>query len=197
MWLLLLLEVEMKGSNLKGVLLLSSFEGDMQDDNDFPNLFSGSVIYIYADDERGVKGVVLNKPFSSESKVIFSGFDFTMSDKQEAKFNGDLSLGGSALLSRVSVIYAEGDKIRFSAAKKTVRECLLDSYSLEHLFLVGESSWGPGEIYPEIASGWWHIVPASTQVIFDGDADLMYDRALQSITASSSPVVMAPFHGRA
>tara|TARA_B110000459_G_C16459808_1_gene424635 strand:+ start:271 stop:381 length:111 start_codon:yes stop_codon:yes gene_type:complete len=32
MWLLLLFEVSMGISNLTGLLLLSSFEGDMQDD---------------------------------------------------------------------------------------------------------------------------------------------------------------------
>ena len=199
MWLLLLAEVKMKGSNLKGVLLLSSFEGDMQDEAGFPNLFLGSVIYIYADDERGVRGVVLNKPFLSEAKVIFSGLDVLMDKKQEEKFNSELFLGGSSSLSRISVLYADGPEgnLRFSVAKKTVETCLLDSYNLDHLFLVGESSWLPGEIYPEIASGWWHIVPASSHIIFDGDVDSMYSRALQSISPSSSPVVMAPFHGRA
>jgi putative AlgH/UPF0301 family transcriptional regulator len=186
-------------SNLKGILLLSSFEGDMHDDTDLPNLFSGSVVYIYADDDNGVKGVVLNKPFLPDSKVIVSGLDISLDDKQEANLKSELYLGGSSCLNRVSVVYADESNgvIKFSGAKKTVRSCLLESYNINNLFLIGESSWYPGEIYPEIANGWWHIVPSSSYIVFGGEVDLMYSRALQSISSSSSQVVIAPFHGRA
>ncbi len=199
MWLLLLFEVSMGISNLTGLLLLSSFEGDMQDDTYMPNLLSGSVVYIYADDDDGVKGVVLNKPFLPEAKVIVSGLDIELDDKQEANFKSELYLGGSSGLSRVSVVYSaeSDDEVKFSSAKKIVRSCLLESYHLDHLFLIGESSWQPGDIYHELSNGWWHVVPTSSDIVFGGDVEGMYSRALQSISSSDHSVLIAPFHGRA
>lgn len=189
----------MKISNLKGMLLLSSFEGDMRDDIGLPSLFSGSVVYIYADDECGVRGVALNKPFSPGANVMFSGLDIALDEHQESKFNSELSLGGSSRISRVSVVYTDASdgSVQFSTAKKIVKACILGGHSLNNRFLIGESSWGEGEIYSEIAKGWWHIVPPGPYIIFGGDADLMHYRAIQSINPRPGGIIMAPFHGRA
>ena len=60
------------------------------------------------------------------------------------------------------------------------------------LLCLGYTGWGPGQLDAEIEAGGWLFTEPTTDLVFTGNDDSGYERALSSLGLSTNTVWMAP-----
>lgn len=62
------------------------------------------------------------------------------------------------------------------------------------LFALGYAGWGPGQLDAEIQANAWLVAPASSDIVFDGEPDTKWLRALNSIGVDPSSLSTVAGH---
>ena len=165
--------------DLTGDLLVASDE--MRDPR-----FAHTVIYMVRHDATGAQGVIVNRPTGEVPLAVL----LRQMGMSERGATGTIRLhrGGPVEPLRIVVLHTtdytgEGttavkDGIAITFEPAILRAIVDGKGPSRMLFAVGYAGWAPGQLEAEIEAGAWTRAVADRGILFDGDYDTKWDRAI-------------------
>ena len=153
-------------------------------------IFGGTVVYICEHNDKGVLGVVINKPTDMTMEVLFERIDLKLADGLRTPVvNEPIMFGGPVQDDRGFVLHTPGHTRYSSSLTVTpdvafttsidVLEAVANGDGPKRMLVsIGYSGWSPGQLEEEIGRNGWLTVDATRDVIFDTPIEQRYDRAL-------------------
>ena len=151
--------------------------------------FHKSVIYLFAHNDEGAMGAIINQPLEMvHYSTLLEGDELP-----EDEFKEEISVynGGPVDRSRGFVVHTndyndegtifQGDSVSVSANTEILRDMITNRGPRKSLLTVGYAGWAPGQLEQEIEENSWITVPASEELIFDIDDDMKWSTASQSL----------------
>lgn len=148
-----------------------------------PN-FRETVILITHHDATGTMGVVINRPTTARLSEL-------LPDREDLAERTDPLYLGGPVDRRVLVLLVRsrsepGDAVRvfdqvyFTQSADVLNEVLdADDPSAAIRLFAGYAGWAPGQLADEIAAGGWRVVPADASVVFDRDAEVIWQEMIR------------------
>ena len=169
-------------------------------------IFGGTVVYICEHNDKGVLGVVINKPTDMTMEVLFERIDLKLADGlRTAVVNEPIMFGGPVQDDRGFVLHTPG--ARYSSSL-TVTEDVAFTTSIDVLEAVangdgpqrllvsiGYAGWSPGQLEDEIGRNGWLTVAADAHVLFDLPIEERYNAAIKLL--GIDPLMLASEAGHA
>ncbi|GAA0778682.1 YqgE/AlgH family protein [Roseibium denhamense] len=172
--------------------------------------FEHSVIYVCSHSDQGAMGLVINqvaRHLSLEELLI--QLDIVKDDgaiRLPPEVRGmNVHKGGPVEVERGFVLHTDdfmlnqstlsiGNGICLTATLEILR-AMADGAGPEHAMLaLGYAGWSPGQLESEIQSNGWLTAPADPAIIFDGDFETKWRRALGSLGIDPSMLYSEPGH---
>ena len=165
--------------------------------------FSQSVIYLCAHTPEGAMGLVLNRPLQRPR------FDDLLRQLEVAPVPParriTLCAGGPMDNARGFVLHTtdwtgEGslrvdETVALTASLDVLKAIAEGNGPREGLLALGYAGWGPGQLDAEIQQNAWLSVPADETIVFDGDHDTKWRRALGKLNID--PLLLSGAAGHA
>ena len=165
--------------------------------------FAQSVIYLCAHTPEGAMGLVLNRPLQRPK------FDELLRQLEVAPVPPArrirLCAGGPMDNARGFVLHTtdwtgEGslrvdDSLALTASLDVLKAIAEGHGPREGLLALGYAGWGPGQLDAEIQQNAWLSVPADETIVFDGDHDTKWRRALGKLNID--PLLLSGAAGHA
>ena len=165
--------------------------------------FAQSVIYLCAHTPEGAMGLVLNRPLQRPK------FDDLLRQLEVAPVPPArrirLCAGGPMDNARGFVLHTtdwtgEGslrvdDGVALTASLDVLKAIAEGRGPREGLLALGYAGWGPGQLDAEIQQNAWLSVPADETIVFDGDHDTKWRRALAKLNID--PLLLSGAAGHA
>ena len=162
--------------------------------------FERSVIYLFAHQDDGAMGLIVNRP----TEDLHFG---DLLDQLELDSNSDASetqvrFGGPVEVERGFVLHSadyhrneatlrvDGD-ISMTATVDILKAMATGRGPSKSLFALGYAGWGPGELEREILENGWLHCEADEAIVFDDDDDTKWARALAKIGVNPSALSAA------
>ncbi len=151
--------------------------------------FARSVIYLCAHSPEGAMGLVVNKLIDS---VTFPdllrqlNIDANAEDEQiRVHFGGPVESGRGFVLHSDDYVQDStlviNDGIALTATIDVLRSIATGSGPNRRLLALGYAGWAPGQLDAEIqANGWLHVDP-DAELIFGGDLDGRWEKAINKL----------------
>lgn len=159
--------------------------------------FARTVIYVCAHSSEGAMGIVVNKPAPHISfpdllvqlDVISTGEEIRLPERAGAI---PILRGGPVESGRGFVLHSADFMIEDSTLSINDGICLTATLDIlkaiargegpeKALLALGYAGWAPGQLETEIQANGWLNCPADRTLVFGGDPDLKYERALAKI----------------
>ncbi|MEM0936867.1 MAG: YqgE/AlgH family protein [Pseudomonadota bacterium] len=166
--------------------------------------FERSVIYLCAHSDEGAMGLVVNHVVSDLSfRELLSQLEIEASAPMPGV---RVHMGGPVEHGRGFVLhsgdYREGEatlRVNDAFAMTATLDILEDiarGEGPEHLLMaLGYAGWGPGQLEGELARNAWLTCTASSEIVFETDAEAKWERALA--TLGIDPLLLSAASGRA
>jgi putative transcriptional regulator len=165
--------------------------------------FAQSVIYLCAHTREGAMGLVLNRPLQRPS------FDALLRQLDVAPLPPArrirLCSGGPVDNARGFVLHTadwtgEGslrvdDGLALTASLDVLKAIAEGGGPREGILALGYAGWGPGQLDAEIRQNAWLSVSADETIVFDGDHDTKWRRALGKLNID--PLLLSDAAGHA
>jgi putative transcriptional regulator len=160
-----------------------------------PNFRRAVVLMIHHDGE-GSFGVVLNRP----TEITATGLCSTLEIEWQGPPGKEIGWGGPVQPQTGWMLFDEncgvaGDEVRsvgsgieFAGSLDVLRRVAQDPPD-RFLMLLGYAGWGPGQLESELAEGAWLVAPVDSGVVFDVDADEMWEHVVRSLGIEPSTLV--------
>ncbi|MEX0758990.1 MAG: YqgE/AlgH family protein [Tistlia sp.] len=172
---------EAEGNFLTGKLLIAM--PSMQDP-----WFERSVVYLCAHSEEWAMGLVLNRLVESLSfpdLLAQLGIEDTASPPIQVHFGGPVETGRGFVLHSTEYLQDSSLQIDESVALTATVDILRDIAHgrgpRRHLLALGYAGWGPGQLDQEIQANGWLIVDPDETLLFDGDLQNKWQKAVDKI----------------
>lgn len=178
--------------------------------------FDHSVIYLCQHDGQHAMGLILNQPIS--------GLNFSKMMKELGIESGNRRLatqkiyrGGPVQNDRGFVLHSldyqidditldlggpfisrpdgEEQGVGLTASRDILVDLSGGAGPARSLIALGYAGWGPGQLESELSQNAWLVAPASQELLFGGDPDHLWARALASM--GIEPVHLSGFAGTA
>lgn len=159
--------------------------------------FSRTVIYVCAHSSDGAMGIVVNKPAPHISfpdllvqlDVINAGEEIRLPESAGAVQilrGGPVEAGRGFVLHSADYVIEDStlpidDGICLTATLDILKAIARGDGPKKALLALGYAGWAPGQLETEIQANGWLNCPADRALVFGGDADLKYERALAKI----------------
>ena len=151
--------------------------------------FAHSVIYLCAHTPEGAMGLVLNRPLENPKfDELLRQLDVA---PQPPARRIRLCAGGPMDNARGFVLHTtdwtgEGslrvdEGVALTASLDVLKAIAEGKGPREGLLALGYAGWGPGQLDAEIQQNAWLSVPADETLVFDGDDDTKWRRALAKL----------------
>ena len=141
-------------------------------------------------DERYV-GLILNRPTRTSLGALFPDHQPSKKVVDPLHFGGPIAFDVVFALVRTEKSPGEGSlqfaPDLFLATSAPVIDAVIERQPDRARFYAGLVVWEPGELGAEIASGFWFVRPADTDVVFRGSTDGLWEelvRRPRGVTAS-------------
>lgn len=165
--------------------------------------FAQSVILLCAHTEEGAMGIVLNDPLPKPS------FDSLLEQLEVTPVPParqiQLCRGGPVDHGRGFVLHTSDwtsdsslvvdGNLALTASLDVLQEIAAGGGPKEGLLALGYASWGPGQLDREMGENVWLSAPNAMDVLFDGDHDTKWRRALAILRVD--PLLLSGVAGRA
>lgn len=164
--------------------------------------FAHTVIYLCRHDPLHGMGIILNQPIT--------GLDFHVMLRElnipDGRAAGDPILagqkvfrGGPVQIDRGFVLHTldylledatlplspsegeEGDAVGLTASRDILVALSQGAGPKHSLIALGYAGWGPGQLETEISRNAWIVAPATHDLLFSGDTDQLWTRALGTL----------------
>lgn len=158
--------------------------------------FERALVLLWHHDADGAVGVVINRPVDHTLDEVLGIDDPTLADYPNAhvSWGGPVETDSGTVVTNAEVsgddVWPVGKGLSVSRSQDTLTILLQNRSDL--LLCLGFAGWGPGQLDEEIASGGWLFADLDPALIFDGDRDTVYERALASIGLTPHTVWMQP-----
>ena len=165
--------------------------------------FTHSVIYVCAHTPEGAMGLVLNRPLQRPK------FDELLRQLEVAPLPPArrirLCAGGPMENARGFVLHTTDwtgdsslrvdDAVALTASLDVLKAIAEGHGPREGLLALGYAGWGPGQLDTEMQQNAWLSVPADETIVFDGDHDTKWRRALAKLNID--PLLLSGAAGHA
>lgn len=156
--------------------------------------FARSVVYICAHSSDGAMGIIVNKPVEDisfpdllEQLEIVSGEDDIRLPAKAKTMR--VHRGGPVETGRGFVLHSDDyrtenatlpidDGVCLTATIDILRAIVENRGPTRALLALGYAGWAPGQLEGEILANGWLTCAADPDLVFDGDLETKYDRAL-------------------
>jgi putative transcriptional regulator len=151
--------------------------------------FAQSVIYLCAHTEDGAMGLLVNRPLAKPSfEDLLKQLDVMPSPPAR---HITLCAGGPMDNARGFVLHTADwtgdgslrvdDSVALTASLDVLKAIATGGGPREGLLALGYASWGAGQLDDEMQANMWLSAPAPLALVFDGDHDTKWRRALASM----------------
>jgi len=198
------LSLSMAGASASQLNLANHFLIAMPSMND--PIFGGTVVYICEHNEKGVLGVVINKPTDMTMDVLFDRIDLKVAEGlRSSVVNEPIMFGGPVQDDRGFVLHSPGgryssslsvtDDVAFTTSIDVLEAVANGSGPRRMLVSIGYAGWSPGQLEEEIARNGWLTVGADAHVLFDLPIEERYNAAIKLL--GIDPLMLASEAGHA
>jgi putative transcriptional regulator len=152
--------------------------------------FQRSVIYLFAHNEEGAMGIIINQPMEIVDYASLLSEDETplLGDCKEEV---SVYFGGPVDRSRGFVIHSNdyrggeplftGTHVSVSANSNILKHMAAGVGPAKTLLCVGYAGWSAGQLEKELEENSWITVPATPELIFNIEDDMKWGMASQSL----------------
>ncbi|VXC53943.1 conserved hypothetical protein [Massilia sp. 9I] len=169
-------------------------------------IFGGTVVYICEHNEKGVLGVVINKPTDMTMEVLFDRVDLKLAPglrssvvEQPIMFGGPVQDDRGFVLHTPSGRYSSSvtvtDDVAFTTSIDVLEAVASGSGPHRMLVSIGYAGWSPGQLEEEILRNGWLTVGADAKVLFDLPIEERYTAAIKLL--GIDPLMLATEAGHA
>jgi putative transcriptional regulator len=169
-------------------------------------IFGGTVVYICEHNDKGVLGVVINKPTDMTMDVLFDRIDLKVTDTLRPNVVDEpIMFGGPVQDDRGFVLHSPGgryssslsvtDDVAFTTSIDVLEAVANGTGPQRMLVSIGYAGWSPGQLEEEIARNGWLTVGADARVLFDLPIEERYTAAIKLL--GIDPMMLATEAGHA
>jgi putative transcriptional regulator len=169
-------------------------------------IFGGTVVYICEHNDKGVLGVVINKPTDMTMEVLFERIDLKLADGlRSSVVNEPIMFGGPVQDDRGFVLHTPGgryssslavtDEVAFTTSIDVLEAVANGEGPQRMLVSIGYAGWSPGQLEEEISRNGWLTVAADARVLFDLPIEERYVAAIRLL--GIDPLMLASEAGHA
>ncbi|SHG36757.1 putative transcriptional regulator [Massilia sp. CF038] len=169
-------------------------------------IFGGTVVYICEHNDKGVLGVVINKPTDMTMEILFERIDLTVSDGLHSEVvNEPIMFGGPVQDDRGFVLHTPGtpysssltvtSEVAFTTSIDVLEAVANGTGPSRLLVSIGYAGWSPGQLEDEIGRNGWLTVGADPHVLFDLPIEERYNAAIKLL--GIDPMMLASEAGHA
>jgi putative transcriptional regulator len=169
-------------------------------------IFGGTVVYICEHNDKGVLGVVINKPTDMTMDVLFDRIDLKVTDSLRPNVVDEpIMFGGPVQDDRGFVLHSPGgryssslsvtDDVAFTTSIDVLEAVANGTGPQRMLVSIGYAGWSPGQLEEEIARNGWLTVGADARVLFDLPIEERYTAAIKLL--GIDPLMLATEAGHA
>jgi putative transcriptional regulator len=204
----------MPSASPDGLMQASPFQSELNLANHFliamPSMndpiFGGTVVYICEHNDKGVLGVVINKPTDMTMDVLFDRIDLKVTDSlRPSVVDEPIMFGGPVQDDRGFVLHSPGgryssslsvtDDVAFTTSIDVLEAVANGTGPQRMLVSIGYAGWSPGQLEEEIARNGWLTVGADARVLFDLPIEERYNAAIKLL--GIDPLMLASEAGHA
>ena len=169
-------------------------------------IFGGTVVYVCEHNEKGVLGVVINKPTDMTMEVLFDRVDLKLAPGlRSSVVDQPIMFGGPVQDDRGFVLHSPGgrysssltvtDDVAFTTSIDVLEAVASGAGPARMLVSIGYAGWSPGQLEEEISRNGWLTVAADPRVLFDLPIDERYTAAIKLL--GIDPLMLATEAGHA
>ncbi|MBC7684497.1 MAG: YqgE/AlgH family protein [Bdellovibrionales bacterium] len=169
-------------------------------------IFGGAVVYICEHNDKGVLGVVINKPTDMTMEILFERIELQITDGlHNTVVNEPIMFGGPVQDDRGFVLHTPGahysssltvtDDVAFTTSIDVLEAVAAGNGPQRLLVSIGYAGWSPGQLEEEIGRNGWLTVGADPHVLFDLPIDERYNAAIKLL--GIDPMMLASEAGHA
>ena len=169
-------------------------------------IFGGTVVYICEHNDKGVLGVVINKPTDMTMDTLFERIDLKLAEGLRASVvNDPIMFGGPVQDDRGFVLHTPGapysssltvtDEVAFTTSIDVLEAVANGDGPRRLLVSIGYAGWSPGQLEDEIGRNGWLTVGAYAHVLFDLPIEERYTAAIRLL--GIDPLMLASEAGHA
>ena len=169
-------------------------------------IFGGAVVYICEHNDKGVLGVIINKPTDMTMEILFERIDLTIVDGlHNDVVNEPIMFGGPVQDDRGFVLHTPGahysssltvtSEVAFTTSIDVLEAVANGAGPQRLLVSIGYAGWSPGQLEEEIGRNGWLTVGADAHVLFDLPIEERYTAAIKLL--GIDPLMLASEAGHA
>ena len=169
-------------------------------------VFGGAVVYVCEHNDKGVLGVVINKPTDMTMETLFDRVDLKLAEGLRATVVDEpIMFGGPVQDDRGFVLHSPGgrysssltvtDDVSFTTSIDVLEAVANGGGPARMLVSIGYAGWSPGQLEEEISRNGWLTVGADAHVLFDLPIEERYHAAIKLL--GIDPVMLATEAGHA
>lgn len=169
-------------------------------------IFGGTVVYVCEHNEKGVLGVVINKPTDMTMDVLFDRIDLKLAEGLRSSVTEEpIMFGGPVQDDRGFVLHSPGgryssslsvtDEVAFTTSIDVLEAVASGAGPKRMLVSIGYAGWSPGQLEEEISRNGWLTVGADARVLFDLPIEERYTAAIKLL--GIDPLMLATEAGHA
>jgi putative transcriptional regulator len=169
-------------------------------------VFGGAVVYICEHNDKGVLGVVINKPTDMTMDVLFERIDLKLGEVAGARAASEpIMFGGPVQDDRGFVLHTPGrrysssltvtDEVAFTTSIDVLEAVAKGNGPKQMLVSIGYAGWSPGQLEEEISRNGWLTVGADARVLFEVAVEERYNAAIKLL--GIDPLMLASEAGHA
>ena len=169
-------------------------------------VFGGTVVYVCEHNDKGVLGVIVNKPTDMTMETLFERIDLKLADDiDEAVVNEAILFGGPVQDDRGFVLHTPGERysssltvtpeIAFTTSIDVLEAVAAGDGPARMLVSIGYAGGSPGQLEDELARNGWLTVGADAHVLFDLPVEERYTAAIKLL--GIDPLMLASEAGHA
>ena len=169
-------------------------------------VFGGTVVYVCEHNDKGVLGVIVNKPTDMTMETLFERIDLKLADNiDEAVVNEAILFGGPVQDDRGFVLHTPGERysssltvtpdVAFTTSIDVLEAVANGDGPARMLVSIGYAGWSPGQLEDELARNGWLTVGADAHVLFDLPVEERYTAAIKLL--GIDPVMLTSEAGHA
>jgi len=169
-------------------------------------IFGGTVVYVCEHNEKGVLGVVINKPTDMTMDVLFDRVDLKLAPGlRTSVVEQPIMFGGPVQDDRGFVLHSPGgrysssltvtDDVAFTTSIDVLEAVASGSGPARMLVSIGYAGWSPGQLEEELSRNGWLTVGADAKVLFDLPIEERYTAAIKLL--GIDPLMLATEAGHA
>jgi putative transcriptional regulator len=153
-------------------------------------VFGGTVVYVCEHNDKGVLGVVINKPTDMTMETLFDRVDLKLAEGLRATVVDEpIMFGGPVQDDRGFVLHSPGgrysssltvtDDVSFTTSIDVLEAVANGGGPARMLVSIGYAGWSPGQLEEEISRNGWLTVGADARVLFDLPIEERYTAAIK------------------